>query len=111
MERKRVYIAGPYSHGDVAVNVANAMRAGTLVLNMGHSPFVPHLNHYMHMFEPQSYRTWIELDLHWVETCDVLWRLPGYSPGADQEEAHAYKCGIPVADSESMLRGILNNGA
>ncbi len=108
--RKRVYIAGPYTQGDVVVNVANATRAGLHVLKLGHSPYVPHLSHYMHLLDPQPYDTWLELDLHWVETCDVLWRLPGYSPGADREEAHAETCKIPVCTSYDELVEVLNSG-
>lgn len=92
---KRIYVAGPYSHGDIAVNVRNAMEAGSQIINAGHSPFVPHLSHFLHMHHPQEYAVWMRIDAAWVEVCDALLRLPGHSPGADAEIALARVHGIP----------------
>ena len=100
---KRIYIAGPYTHGDVAVNVRNAMDAGNEVVKAGHSPFVPHLFHFMHMQHPHGYRTWTELDLAWVEACHALFRIEGRSTGADAEVEYAEKLGIPVFTSMADL--------
>lgn len=104
---KRVYIAGPYTHGDVAVNVRTAMEAGNAVIEAGHSPFVPHLSHFMHMHQPQGYRVWTELDLAWVEVCHAIFRIEGRSPGADAEVAYAEKLGIPVFTDINSLLGWL----
>lgn len=93
---KRVFVSGPYTLGDVAVNVKNAMDAGNDLINAGFYPFVPHLSHFMHMAHPQQYEKWLELDLRFLECCDVLVRLSGDSSGADKEVAHARKLGIPV---------------
>lgn len=93
---KRVYVAGPYTKGDVAVNVKNGIQAGNRIIAAGHAPFVPHLSHFQHMESPQPYETWMAIDFAWVEACDVLWRIPGDSAGADREVAHAIKLGIPV---------------
>lgn len=38
----RVYIAGPYTKGDVVENVRAAVFAGDEVFEAGHSPYVPH---------------------------------------------------------------------
>ena len=34
--------------------------------------------------------------LRWVAVCDALVRIPGYSPGSDEEAGHATRLGIPV---------------
>lgn len=93
---KRVYIAGPYTKGDVVVNVHNAMDAAMAVLDAGHAPFVPHLCHFLHMHSPRPYETWIAYDLEFLPACDVLIRLPGDSPGADGEVIAARQRGMPV---------------
>lgn len=93
----RVYIAGPYTGGDVARNVANAILIGDAVLKLGHTPHVPHLNHFWHLLHPGGYEQWMGLDLEWLAVCDVLLRLPGESPGADREVAEARRLGLPVA--------------
>jgi hypothetical protein len=104
---KRIYVAGPYTHGDVAVNVRNAMAAGTAIIQAGHAPYVPHLSHFMHLQEPQSYDTWITMDLAWVEACDYLLRLNGHSPGADGEVAYARELGKTIFYDLNALLGAL----
>jgi hypothetical protein len=93
---KKVFVSGPYTLGDVAVNVKNAMDVGNDLINMGYYPFVPHLSHFMHMANPQPYETWLFLDLKFLECCDARIRIGGESNGADKEVAHARKLGIPV---------------
>ena len=96
----RAYIAGPYTKGDVAMNVRNAVQAANEVLDAGHTPFVPHLNHLWHLITPRPYQDWMRLDLKWLKVCDVMIRLPGESAGAeDREVAVARRIHIPVFGS------------
>lgn len=92
----RIYVAGPYTLGDVAVNVANAIDAGNRLMNIGYVPFIPHLCHFWHYRHARPYDEWMTWCLEWVERCEGLLRLPGESKGADREVAHAMKHGIPV---------------
>lgn len=96
MAGKRVYIAGPYTRGDTAENVRKAVETAHYLLSLGHFPYVPHLTHFWHLLFPRPYEDWMRLDLGWLDTCDALIRLPGDSPGADREVAHAETKGIPV---------------
>lgn len=93
---KRVYVAGPYTKGDVAVNVRKAIEAADLLLAFGYAPFLPHLTHFWHLVCPRPYEHWIKLDAAWVEVCDALYRLPGESEGADDEVEQARNLEIPV---------------
>lgn len=95
----KVYIAGPYTKGDVALNVRAAIEAGNELLDAGHQPFVPHLTHFWHMLFPQPYEKWIALDLVWLPHCEALIRLPGKSSGADGEVQAARKLGLAIFDS------------
>ena len=92
----RIYVAGPYRLGDVDANVRCAMDAGTALLAMGHAPLVPHLNHYWHLHAPHPERTWLDLDLAWLDVADAVLRLPGPSAGADRECEVARALEIPV---------------
>jgi len=94
-----VYIAGPYTHGDVAVNVRSAVAAGLDIADAGHVPFVPHLFHFAHLVFPQPYEVWMQLDLSWLACCHAVLRLPGHSPGADREVERAMQLGLPVYHS------------
>jgi len=99
----RVYIASPYSMGDQAENVRKQILAADHLMTLGHIPFAPTLSHFQHMVRPRPYEDWMKCCLSWVEMCDIVLRLPGYSPGADREVAHAEKNGIPVVFSLETL--------
>jgi hypothetical protein len=91
-----VYIAGPYTNGDVAQNVAAAVSAANAIARLGAFPYIPHLCHFWHLMYAQPYSYWMTLDMAWLEQCDILYRLPGYSEGADQEIQRAMQLQIPV---------------
>lgn len=95
----RVYIAGPYTKGDVVLNVRRAVEAADQVLKAGHAPYCPHLTHFWHYLCPGSWEQWLALDKEWVKVCEALIRLDGDSVGADREAALARSLGIPVFDS------------
>jgi hypothetical protein len=92
----RVYIAGPYTKGDVVMNVQKIIRVAEKLIKFGHIPFVPHLTHLWHLINPHSYRFWLEYDSKWLPICDALLRVPGESSGADEEVGLAKGLGIPV---------------
>ena len=91
-----IFISGPYTNGDQAANVRAAIDAGDMVIARGDMPFVPHLFHSWELVSPKPYEHWLTLDLVMLARCDALLRLPGESPGADREVAHAFKLGVPV---------------
>lgn len=93
---KKVYIAGPYSKGDTAINVKKAMDIANELINLGYAPFCPHLSHFLHINNQQPYEKWLELDIVFLECCDYLLRFPGESEGADKEVIRAKELGIPV---------------
>ena len=92
----RVYIAGPYSKGDVALNVRNAIHAGDVIARRGHFLFIPHLTHFWHMAIPHEYQFWLDQDMVWLKQCDALLRLQGESTGADAEVEMARELGMHV---------------
>jgi len=107
MTRKtRVYVAGPYSRGDVATNVHDAIDAGESLLRAGFAPYVPHLTHFWHMFYPQRWQVWIDHNLEWLRACDVVLRLFGESKGADIEVAEAKRLGIKVFEDIDDVLGM-----
>lgn len=93
---KRVYVAGPYTKGDVAENVKKAIESGDILLHCGYAPYIPHLNHFWHFLKPHSYDDWMALDVEWLMACSALIRLAGESKGADLEVELAQKLHIPV---------------
>lgn len=93
---KFVYVASPYTKGDVAVNVRNNLQAADVLARGGYVPFAPLLTHFWHLLFPHPYEFWCDQDNAWIEKCDCLVRLPGDSSGADKEVALAESKGIPI---------------
>lgn len=93
---KRIYIAGPYTKGDVAVNVRNAYEVANRLADLGFAPFVPHATHFWHMLFPRPYEFWLKLDNQFLPYCEALLRIPGTSAGADAEVLLAQDLSIPV---------------
>ena len=108
---KKVYIAGPLSTGGeysvICQNVAKAIDAADLVFQWGGFPFLPHLSHYWNIRYYHPWDEWMKLDRAFIVVCDIVWRLPGESRGADQEVQWANELDIPVIYSIAELREML----
>ena len=107
MKPIRVYIAGPYSNGDVAQNVRNAILAADKLAQAGLFPLIPHLTHFWHLLCPHDWKFWLEQGLVWLESCDVLLRLPGESEGADLEMQRARELGMTIYWSVEAILKVL----
>lgn len=92
----RIYIAAPYTKGDVAKNVRRAIEAAEAVVRKGHTPYIPHLSHFWHLVAPHPVDFWYAYDLEWLAVCDAVLRLDGESVGADREIEVAEYLGLPV---------------
>jgi hypothetical protein len=106
MKKKiKVYIASPYTKGDVAVNVRKSMDAFYTLSKKGFVPFSPiAMSHFIHMIYPLKYDYWLEeWDYEWVVSCDCLLRLEGESYGADEEIKKANEYNIPIFYSIERL--------
>jgi len=91
-----VYIASPYTKGDVAVNVRNAIIMADKLREYNYLPFCPLWTHFWHFLIPHPYKYWTEMDLEWLHICDCILRLPGDSFGADKEVEYMLRLGKPV---------------
>lgn len=95
--KKLIYIASPYTVGDVAANVCVQIEAAHRILDLGHCPVAPLLSHFLHIHRQRPYGDWVEMDLALIPRMDLVLRLPGESKGADGEVELARSLGIPVA--------------
>ena len=103
-----VYIASPYTKGDVAINVRNSILAADELRVFGFLPFCPLFTHFWHFLVPHPYNYWTEMDLEWLNICDVLLRLPGESSGADKEVARMIELKKPVFyNIKSLVNGVI----
>ena len=106
----KVYVAGPYTKGDMEQNVKNAIDASSELIKLGLAPFCPHLSHYIDIVHPHSWQQWMDIDIEFLRDCDIVLRLPGESKGADLEVETANKSGIPIFYSISEIESAIING-
>lgn len=97
MSRKlKVFISSPYTLGDQSENVRKQMDMFNQLFKNGYMPFAPLLFHFQHSAHPLSYEEWMEIDFSWIDSCDIVLRLPGESSGADREVVYAKSKNIPI---------------
>lgn len=97
MKKPLIYIAGPYTKPDPIENTRNAVRIAELIERSDDCAVViPHLTMLWHLISPANIEKWYERDMHLLERCDALMRLPGESYGADKEVAFAVSHNIPT---------------
>jgi hypothetical protein len=107
----RIYIAGPYCakdcslHGAVRItqmNVDHAISAFHKLKALGHTPFVPHLSHYLHIHPscPEDYAEWwYEYDYSFLDNwAEAIFMLKGWenSKGSCMELKRARGLGLTV---------------
>lgn len=108
-DRIRVYVAAPYTLGDVGANVHRCVKLCDALWAAGFLPICPLLTHLWHVISPKSYDEWLEYDSYFLHDADVMLfdagRTPGPSNGVRQELLQAERDGIPVYWSvESLYR-------
>jgi len=101
---KTIYIASPYTKGDVGENVSVQIQAIHKIIDIGGCPIAPLLMHYAHIYKQRPHQDWMEIDLCMISKSDILLRLPGESEGADIEVNRARQLGIPVYFSFDDLK-------
>jgi len=107
LSRPTVYIASPYTKGDVAINTRFQCEIFDRLMTDGRVwPVVPLWSHFQHILFPRDYKDWINYDLAMLPLYDCCLRLNavdtklGYyqkeSTGADGEVNAFMKMGKPV---------------
>lgn len=105
----KVYVAGPYTKGNVEQNVLNAIDASSELISIGLAPFCHHLSHYVDIIHPHSWQQWMDIDIEFLIDCDIVLRIPGESKGADLEVETANKAGIPIFYSIDEIKDAISN--
>ena len=107
MQKPTVYIASPYSKGDVAMNTHFQCKVFDQLLNDGKVlPVAPLWSHFQHLFFPRPYEDWIHYNQAMLRLYDCCLRLSvnleayGYkqneSSGANAEVDSFERMGKPI---------------
>lgn len=101
--RPLCYLAGPFSSNPVA-NTRNAIVIADRIQATGLlTVHVPHLNILWDFICPHDDQYWLDYDYAILVRSNVLLRIPGDSPGADDEVPYAMERDIPVFYTEMEL--------
>jgi hypothetical protein len=116
MSKPFVYIASPYTRGDVAINTRAQLVAFDELMTDGVVwPFVPLWSHFQHIFAPRQYQDWIDYDLALLPKFDACLRInaeyaangvqyvQAESSGADGEVAQFQQMSKPVFYAKADL--------
>lgn len=107
MRKPTVYIASPYTKGDVAMNTHFQCKIFDQLLTESKVlPVAPLWSHFQHLLFPRAYEDWIKYDQEMLVLYDCCLRLNANIPqqnyseskstGADSEVATFEKLGKPV---------------
>lgn len=94
--KKLIYVAGPISKGPIDEHVRSAVHMGDRIMERGHAAFLPQLSILWQFVTPHTWEEWLQMDDTVIRKCDALFRMPGYSKGADREMCLARAINIPV---------------
>ena len=100
--RPLIYIAGPYTKGDMVGNIREAVDWMNALIVIGCTPICPHLSHLADLIEPRTHTEWLDYDAGLVVRCDAVVRIPGESVGADAEVELARAAGVKVFEAKRV---------
>lgn len=104
-KRPLIYISGPISHGNTFHHIHRAIEAWHYLWELNYTPICPHINGALEYHTTRDYEEWMDYDLEMLRQCDMVYRLEGFSPGADREVAEAKRLGIRVVQESEPIRG------
>lgn len=100
MKRLRVFISGPYTKDTPEENIKVAIEVAEKLTKLSPNifPYIPHLSHYWEKLHPKPWEYWVEHGKAFAEVCDIVFRIPGDSKGADEEVNYILsRTDVPVA--------------
>lgn len=102
-----IYIASPYTKGDVAVNTRFQCEVFDKLMNDEIVyPVAPLWSHFQHIMFPRHYKDWIEYDKALIPRLDACLRLDAYHNNISYGEYHQHDSS--GADGEVALFKSLN---
>ena len=110
MTKPVVYIASPYTKGDVAMNTHFQCKIFDQLLSDGRVlPVAPLWSHFQHLLFPRPYKDWIEYDQAMLRLYDCCLRLTANLPGRQYSQYESTGADAEVASFERMGKPIFNS--
>ena len=99
-----IYLAGPVTKPDPFTNVLRAIRVADDLMDKGFAVIIPHLSYFQQKYGEardvgdygKGYELWLKIDFEFIRRSDGLYRMSGFSLGADREVEFAKSINRPV---------------
>ena len=75
----RIYVAGAINANNVIAvmnNIKLGIYMGAQIIELGHSPFVPHLDYQFQFFKDLTIEDYRRYSMDWLEVSDIVFVLP-----------------------------------
>ena len=106
--KKYVYVAHPITIGGPDKNMRKMIDACQEVWKLGHYAYGAFGNLIWEVVYPKNEKEYLDHDIAWLKKCDIVWRIPGESKGADYEVKIAKELGIKVVYNLTQLKNALH---
>lgn len=94
--RPVVYISGPITNGDLEENCRNAEEVTFKLIQAGFSVICTHSHARNINAWTLTHEEWLNQDKELIRRSDVVFSLPGFSPGGDMERSWATMFSKPI---------------
>lgn len=102
MSKPFIYIASPYTKGDVAINTRFQMQLFDELMNSGLVwPVAPLWSHFQHLAFPRPYKDWIEYDLALLPRMDACLRMNASYQGVNTPYQESGRRHVDYFEKES----------
>ena len=107
MHKPVVYIASPYTKGDVAMNTHFQCKVFDMLLSDGKVwPIAPLWSHFQHTVFPRPYQDWIVYDQALLHLYDACLRLTAELPGVSYQQHESSGADKEVQTFQSMEKRV-----
>ena len=110
MRKPTVYIASPYTKGDVALNANFQCKIFDELLGGGRVlPVAPLWSHFQHLLFPRPYEDWIRYDQEMLRLYDCCLRLTATNPALNYSQAESKGADAEVESFKSMGKPVFTS--
>ncbi len=110
MPKPIVYIASPYTKGDVAMNTHYQCKVFDQLLSDGKVwPIAPLWSHFQHTVFPRPYQDWIDYDQALLHLYDACLRLTAELPGVNYRQHESSGAEKEVKTFQLMGKPVFHN--
>jgi len=101
--RPWIYLSGPYTQGDPAINVRSMCKVFDRLMNDGIVyPYAPLWSHFQHIMFPRQYSDWLNYDLEIIKRMDACLFMPSTDIKLDYFQTESTGADLEIIEFEKQ---------